>query len=127
MNEPINGRDTGGRFARGNSGRKRGSRSKLGEKFLADLQRQWQKSGREVLEKVVATDPVAFLKCVAHILPKEIDSTLSMNVSVLAEIHEMRNFSDAYSYALRHIGAIEHKAPKLIESGNGNDDSHTDD
>jgi hypothetical protein len=122
-----NGRDvTTGRFTHGNSGRQRGSRNRLAERFLDDLQKQWRKSGREVLEKVVATDPVQFLKVVSHVLPREIDATMAVNVNLFAEIE---NFNEAYRYALRHIGSeIEHKPePKLIEHGNGHDDSHADD
>jgi hypothetical protein len=92
-----------------------------------DLQKQWRKSGRAVLEKVVATDPVQFLKVVSHVLPREIDATMAVNVNLFAEIED---FNAKYRFALAHIGAeIEHKPePKLIENGNGHhDDSTTDD
>jgi hypothetical protein len=115
MNETkLNGRDVrSGRFLPGNSagpGRPRGSRNKLAEKFLTDVYRQWRKSGAQVLERVVRDDPTAFMKVVAHILPREIDSTLSMNVSLFSEIE---NFNEAFEFALRHIGA---NMPPLIEA-----------
>jgi hypothetical protein len=119
-----NGRDTrSGRFLRGNRagpGRPVGSRNRLATKFLDDLHKQWRKSGAEVLARVARDDPVQLMKVVAAILPREIDSTLNMNVSLLAEIHD---FNEAYTYALKHIGA----ETKLIEHRNGHDDSNADD
>jgi hypothetical protein len=115
MNEnKSNGRDTrSGRFLPGNNvgpGRPKGSRNKLAERFLADVYRQWRKSGAQVLERVVRDDPTAFMKVVAHILPRELDTTLNMNVSLFAEIE---NFNEAFEFALRHIGA---NMPPLIDA-----------
>src|SRR6266550_3161148 len=93
----LEGRDAStGRFTHGNSGRQRGSRNKLAERFLDDLQKQWRKSGREVLEKVVRDDPTAFLKVVSHVLPRELDSTLAVNVSLFREVE---NFDEAFQFA----------------------------
>jgi hypothetical protein len=120
QNKEINGRDARGHFLPGNSvgGRPKGSRNKLAEKFLTDVYRQWRKSGAQVPERVVRDDPTAFMKVVAHILPREIDSMLNMNVSLFSQIED---FNQAYSFALKHIGAeIEAEAePELIEA-NGN-------
>jgi hypothetical protein len=117
----ANGRDRSGRFAAGNRagpGRPLGSRNRLAEKFLSDVYRQWRRSGAKVLERMVETDPVAFAKIVANILPKEIGATLDVNMSLFAQID---NFNQAYALALEHIGAtIDHEPePELIEA-NGN-------
>jgi hypothetical protein len=108
----LEGRDVKGRFLPGNGGggRPKGSRNRLAEKFLANVYRKWKKHGADVLERVIATDPTAFAKIVAHILPREIDSTLSMNVSLFAEIE---NFNEAFEFALRHIGA---NMPPLLDA-----------
>ena len=51
--------DANGRFQTGNigGGRQIGSRNKLGEAFLADLQIAWQEHGKEVIKKVIETKP----------------------------------------------------------------------
>jgi hypothetical protein len=115
-------RDRSGRFARGNRagpGRSLGSRNRLSERFLSDLHREWRRSGAKALQRTAQDDPVAFAKLVAHLLPRQLDQTLSMNVSLFTEIE---NFNEAYSFALKHIGAtIEHEPePELIEASNGN-------
>jgi hypothetical protein len=123
-----NGRDTrSGRFTAGNhvARGRQGSRNKLSEKFLNDLHKEWRRSGAKALQRTAQDDPVAFSKLVAHLLPRQLDQTMSMNVSLFAEIED---FNEKYRFALAHIGAeIEHKPePKLIEHGNGHDDSNDD-
>jgi hypothetical protein len=45
-------------------------------------------------------------------MPKELDQTLNLNVSLLAE----RDFAEAYAFALRHIGSEIELEPTLIEA-----------
>jgi len=52
-------------------GRPKGSRNKLGEDFIADLQAHWEQHGAEAIDKVFQTRPDIYLKVVASILPKE--------------------------------------------------------
>jgi hypothetical protein len=116
-----NGRDGGGRFAAGNhvARGRQGSRNKLSERFLSDLHREWRRSGAKALQRTAQDDPVAFAKLVAHLLPKQLDQTVSMDISLFSQIE---NFNEAYSFALKHIGAIiEHEPePELIEANGGN-------
>jgi hypothetical protein len=82
QNKALEGRDTKtGRFVTGNNGggRKLGSRNKLATEFLDDLHAKWLKHGSDVLERVIRDDPAAFLRTVAQILPKEIDTALNVN------------------------------------------------
>lgn len=62
-----------GRFLAGNNGggRAKGSRNKLGEQFIADMQADWQENGPEAIAVVRAQRPQDYLKVVASILPKE--------------------------------------------------------
>jgi hypothetical protein len=63
---------------------------KVIERFLERLHDcQWRRSGTKVLQQMVETDPVAFAKIVANILPREIGSTLNMNVSLFSEITDL--------------------------------------
>ena len=67
-----------GRFLAGNSGnggRRKGARSRLSEAFIADLYADWEAHGPDVVKKVREEDPVAYLKVVAAILPKNVNVT----------------------------------------------------
>ena len=64
-----------GRFLPGNSGfggRPKGARNKLGEEFLADLQKLWHKEGAAALKEARDQKPIEFVKVVASLLPKEL-------------------------------------------------------
>ena len=58
-------RDQKGRFLAGNSGnggRKRGSRSKLGEEFISALYSDFEEHGEEVIAKVRQRSPETYLE-----------------------------------------------------------------
>lgn len=119
QNKVVEGRDAKtGRFLAGNSGnggRKVGSRNRLGEAFIADLHAAWTKHGKGVIDRVIRDDPAQFLKTVAAVLPRQLDETLNLNLSVIAEA---KTFDEAFRFALKHIGSeIEANEPKLIEAG----------
>lgn len=68
-------RDSKGKFLPGNKagGRPKGSRNKLGEKFLEDLHGHWEKNGKVALDMCLEDNPSAYVKVVASILPKELN------------------------------------------------------
>ena len=114
-----NGTDTGrsktGRFLRGHQGgpgRPVGSRNRLSEKFLADLQRVWLKKGVAALDKVADSNPEVLVRVVASILPKQLDATLDVSVDFFAKA---RTRLEAYRMARDFIGA-EDDEPPLIEA-----------
>ena len=54
------------------AGRPKGSRNALGEKFIADLQADWEENGRAAIAKARAESPASYLRVVASLLPKEV-------------------------------------------------------
>jgi len=54
-------------------GKPKGSRNKLGEAFITDLQADWAEHGSKVIETVRLEKPSDYLKVVASILPKELN------------------------------------------------------
>jgi hypothetical protein len=75
------------------TGRPKGSRNKLGEAFVADILADWQVNGAGVIAAVREADPVAYLKVVASVIPKQVD--------VKAE-HSMHALTDAELMAIIH-------------------------
>lgn len=55
------------------AGRPKGSRTKLGEEFVAAMQADFHQHGADVIEKVRVERPDAYLKVLASILPKELN------------------------------------------------------
>lgn len=56
----------------GGPGRPKGSRNKLGEQFLRDLAAQWEEDGPQTIKEAREKDPVAFIRVIASLLPKEL-------------------------------------------------------
>ena len=54
-------------------GRPKGARQKLSEKFLSAMQDDFEVHGHEVIAKARAADPVAYLKVIASLLPKDFE------------------------------------------------------
>jgi hypothetical protein len=110
-----NGKDKFGRFLpgrQGGPGRPVGSRNKLSEKFLSDLQRVWLKKGAKALDKVADENPEVLVRVVASILPRQLDAMLDVNVNLFAKA---RTRLEAYRMARDFIGA-EDSEPMLIEA-----------
>ena len=64
-------------------GRPKGSRHKLAESFINDVQEDWKVNGKEALAKVRADDPATYLRVVASILPKEIEVEVGQGLAAL--------------------------------------------
>jgi Family of unknown function (DUF5681) len=58
-------------------GRPKGSRNKLSEEFLADVHATWQVWGRPALMTAAITDPVSYVRMVASLMPREIETTIT--------------------------------------------------
>lgn len=69
-------------FGPGNPGRPKGSRNKLGEKFIEDLYADWSENGVQALKECRETNPAAYVKTVASLLPKDVN----INVTQINEL-----------------------------------------
>jgi hypothetical protein len=58
-------------------GRPKGSRNKLTEDFFRDLCDAWQAFGKPALMTMAWTDPVAFVRLVASLIPTELEATIT--------------------------------------------------
>ena len=65
-------------------GRPKGSRTKLGEAFVAALHADFNEHGAEVIERVRIEKPDAYLKVIASTLPKD----LNVNVNAMSEMSD---------------------------------------
>ena len=54
-------------------GRPKGSRNKLSEQFFRDLCDVWEAFGKPALMAMAWTDPVAFVRVVAQLMPKDVE------------------------------------------------------
>jgi hypothetical protein len=98
----LDQRDERGRFLTGNigGGRPKGSRNRLGEKFIEDACEEWKKSGPAALATMAKTDPGGFVRVIAGILPTKLDVTIEQELFAAAT-----TFAEAFRIARRHIGA----------------------
>lgn len=79
-------RNSSGRFITGNpgGGRPPGSRPKLAESFVRDLQAEWARSGPAVLARLVVDDPATFARLVASVIPKDYNVTVDVDIGDFA-------------------------------------------
>jgi hypothetical protein len=59
------------------AGRPQGSRNKLSEDFIADLHESWKSLGKPALLAAAWTDPVAYVRVVASLIPRELETTIT--------------------------------------------------
>ncbi len=78
-----------GQFKAGNPGRPRGSRNKLTKKYLDKLWADFKEHGESVLERVRRDNPVAYLKLISQIVPRDWDVRHSGNLNI-----ELVSFKD---------------------------------
>ena len=110
----TNGRDPKtGRFLAGNNGggRKVGSRNRLSEAFLFDLEAEWEKSGPDCLKKMAALDPGGFVRVCANVLPAKLEQTVSIETDLF---REAKTFAEAFRIARQHIGAEPLELPYTV-------------
>lgn len=71
-------------------GRPRGSRDRITQAFLNDMEDAWRKDGADAIKRMAADHPVDFVKVVASLLPRDINITSDAFVDALKELHALR-------------------------------------
>jgi hypothetical protein len=82
---PTLKRQADGRFAPGHSGNPRGpkigTRRQLATDFVADLYESWKTLGKPAILAMAWTDPGAYVRVVAGLMPKEIEATVTVQIA----------------------------------------------
>ena len=58
-------------------GRPKGSRNKLSETFVSDLQELWEEQGPDILRRVAKDEPSKLLAAMVQVLPKDFQVSVS--------------------------------------------------
>ncbi len=70
-------------------GRPKGARSRLSEDFLKAVHEDWKKHGADALQKARIKDPVAYIKTVAGLIPREIKEEKTMNINFIEALKQI--------------------------------------
>jgi len=93
-------------------------------KHFDRLAQRWERSGPEALRRCAAEEPAQFCKIVANLLPKEIDSTLKVDVDLF---QSCQNFHEAWLLSQKIIGGeiVQNTLWIEAEPENGSQDNDT--
>ena len=101
-----------GQFKAGNPGRLKGSRNKLTKKYLDKLWADFKEHGESVLERVRRDNPVAYLKLISQLVPRDWDVRHSGNLNI-----ELVSFKDVTQDDLEsRQKTFETGTPKKLDS-----------
>ncbi len=91
-----------GQFKAGNPGRPKGSRNKLTKKYLDKLWADFKEHGESVWERVRRDNPVAYLKLISQIVPRDWDvhHTGDMQIKLVSfldvEVDDLKTRQEAF-------------------------------
>ena len=84
----MNGRDTAGRFAAGNTGRPSGSRNRTTVAVLELLEGQAEALSRKAVEMALAGDTVALRLCLERLAPPRKDAPVQFPLPRMSSAHD---------------------------------------
>jgi hypothetical protein len=65
-------------------GRPVGARGRFSQQFIEDMRLSWEKHGATVMDRVAVEYPDRYLGIAAHLIPREIEATISASVGSLS-------------------------------------------
>ena len=104
------------------SGRKPGVRNRIGQKFLEDLQSEWERSGPAVLKILAMENPAAFAGLAAKVVPTAFDDEYPSKITIVTGVPRFGDPSPPPGYLDRPP-----QIPAAVPSLPIADDSNTDD
>jgi hypothetical protein len=115
-----------GQFVQGykGGGRPKGSRNKLGEKFIADAYADWCKHGIEALQRMRANDPSGYVRVIAGILPDKLEVDVKHQIAKVEWVIVPAPERIASMHA-DPVLTVEHEPKLLANDGNGLADEST--
>jgi hypothetical protein len=111
------------------SGRPKGSRSRISEKFLTKLEDIFDRRGDDALEKAVTANPMKFIQLVAGLLPARLEARLEGMIEHrhVDEFDAANGINDILNLVAREAGIegalilakmfdVEYSPPRQIEA-----------
>lgn len=89
-------------------GRPPGSRSKLVESFVSDLQEKWRTDGPGILDRLAINEPAKLVEAISRLAPKDVAVTLEQRNSLGFDPRLWAGFQ-------RVLAAIEECAPEGMQ------------
>lgn len=99
------------------SGRPKGARSRLGERFLESLEALWKERGQEILDRTVAESPAVIVQMVAKLLPRDVKFEVSGGAQFDLTIEQRKRIATAWMMSVddnNKSPAIEAVAESLL-------------
>ena len=99
------------------SGRPKGARSRLSERFLESLEALWKERGQEILDRTVAESPATIVQVVAKLLPRDVKFEVSGGAQFNLTIEQRKRIATAWMMSVddnNKSPAIEAVAESLL-------------
>ena len=95
------------------AGRPVGSRNKLSEQFITDLQQLWDEQGVSILQRVAVQHPEKFMVAMVHLLPKDFQVTVDKEETETWVINQSPKRITVEEWAKKH--GLDMPKSKAIE------------
>lgn len=102
------------------SGRRKGTRNQFSQNFIQAYSDDFDKNGPETIKRVRQTDPVAYLRIGAGVIPKEYDVKVTSEFDGVTQEEMTERTKAMILERAKHYGFVITEAPKnikLIPSG----------
>lgn len=96
------------------TGRPRGSRDKITQAFLNDLESHWRQNGKAALDAALEKAPESYVKVVASLLPKDVNLNANVGetfLEILKAIDEKRSGAGSAGLGSGVDGERDESAP----------------